>query len=62
MIDNSRREWMKLMALLGVSITADAMLSVKPVTLTLKERKAACYARQSSLNRGYGYYGFGETW
>ena len=57
MIDNSRRNLMKLMALLGL-ITVVGVAA--PVRVTLKERKAAFDT--NNVRVGNGYYGFGETW
>jgi len=57
MIDNSRRNLMKLMALLGLSTVVGV---AAPVRVTLKERKAAFEA--NTVRVGNGYYGFGETW
>ena len=57
MIDISRRDLMKLMAILGIGTVVG---SAAPVRLTLKERKRAFDERYS--RKGQGYYGFGETW
>ena len=57
MIDISRRNLMKLMAILGMGTVVG---SAAPVRLTLKERKRAFEAKYS--HKGEGYYGFGETW
>jgi len=57
MIDNTRRNVMKFMALLGLSTVVGV---ATPAKLTLKQRKAAFDASHSRI--GEGYYGFGETW
>jgi len=57
MIDNTRRNVMKLMALLGLSTVVGA---ATPAKLTLKQRKAQFNATHTRV--GQGYYGFGETW
>ena len=57
MIDNTRRNVMKLMALLGLT-TVVAVPA--PVKLTVKQRKAQFDA--NNVRVGNGYYGFGETW
>jgi len=57
MIHNARRNFMKYMALLGLS-TVVAVAA--PVRVTLKERKATFDANNARV--GNGYYGFGETW
>lgn len=57
MIDNSRRNLMKLMALLGLTTVVGI---ATPVSVTLKERKAIFDANYARV--GNGYYGFGETW
>jgi hypothetical protein len=57
MIDNTRRNVMKLMALLGLTTVVGV---AAPVRLTLRQRKAQFDANYSRV--GQGYYGFGETW
>ena len=57
MIDNTRRNVMKLMALLGLTTVVGVSA---PVRLTLKQRKAQFDA--NNVRIGNGYYGFGETW
>ena len=57
MIDNTRRNVMKLMALLGLTTVVGV---TAPVRLTVKQRKAQFDAK--SVRVGNGYYGFGETW
>jgi hypothetical protein len=57
MIDNSRRNVMKFMALLGLATVVGV---ASPVKVTLKERKAVFDANNARV--GNGYYGFGETW
>ena len=57
MIDNTRRNTMKLMALLGVTTVVGV---AAPVRLTLKQRKAQFDAKNIRVDNGY--YGFGETW
>ncbi|WP_295420698.1 hypothetical protein [Sulfurovum sp.] len=57
MIDNTRRNVMKLMTLLGLTTVVGV---AAPVKLTLKQRKAQFDANHSRV--GQGYYGFGETW
>jgi len=57
MIDNSKRNLMKLMALLGLTTVVGM---AEPVRLTLKQRKANFEANNARV--GNGYYGFGETW
>ena len=57
MIDNTRRNMMKFMALLGLSTVVGV---AAPVRVSVKERKKAFEANNVGL--GQGYYGFGETW
>ena len=57
MIDNTRRNVMKFMALLGLSTVVGV---AAPVRLTVKQRKAQFDA--SNARMGNGYYAFGETW
>ena len=57
MIDNTRRNVMKFMALLGL-ITVVGVAA--PARLTVKQRKAQFDAK--NVRAGSGYYGFGETW
>ena len=57
MIDNTRRNMMKFMALLGLSTVVGV---ASPVRVSIKERKRAFEARNARV--GQGYYGFGETW
>jgi len=57
MIDNSRRNVMKLMALLGLTTVVGV---AAPVKLTVKQRKAQFDVKNTRV--GQGYYGFGETW
>ena len=57
MIDNSRRNLMKLMALLGLTTVLGV---AAPARVTLKERKSEFEANSAKV--GNGYYGFGETW
>jgi len=57
MIDNSRRNIMKLMALLGLTTVVGV---AAPVSVKIKERKATFDANNARV--GNGYYGFGETW
>ena len=57
MIDNTRRNVMKLMALLGLTTVIGV---AAPVKLTVKQRKAQFDA--NNVRVGNGYYGFGETW
>jgi hypothetical protein len=57
MIDNTRSNVMKLMALLGLTTVVGV---AAPVKLTLKQRKAQFDTNHSRV--GQGYYGFGETW
>jgi len=57
MIDNTRRNMMKLMTLLGLT-TVVAVAA--PVRGSIKERKRVFEANNRPV--GQGYYGFGETW
>jgi len=57
MIDNTRRNVMKFMALLGLSTVVGA---ATPARLTIKQRKAKFDASHTHTDQGY--YGFGETW
>ena len=57
MIDNTRRNTMKFMALLGLSTVVGI---ATPIKLTVKQRKAQFNAK--NIRVGNGYYGFGETW
>jgi len=57
MIDNTRRNMMKLMALLGLTTVVGV---AAPVRVSIKERKRAFEANNARV--GQGYYGFGETW
>ena len=57
MIDNTRRNVMKLMALLGLTTVVGV---AAPVRLTVKQRKVQFDA--NNVRVGNGYYGFGETW
>lgn len=57
MIDNSRRNVMKLMALLGLTTVVGVAAAVR---LTVKQRKAQFDTK--NVRVGNGYYGFGETW
>ena len=57
MTDNTRRNVMKLMALLGLTTVIGV---AAPVRLTVKQRKAQFDA--NNVRVGNGYYGFGETW
>jgi len=57
MIDNTRRNVMKLMALLGLTPVVGV---AAPVRLTVRQRKAQFDAKNTRM--GNGYYGFGETW
>ena len=57
MIDNTRRNVMKFMALLGLTTVVGV---AAPVRLTVKQRKAQFDA--NNVRIGNGYYGFGETW
>jgi len=59
MIDISRRKYMQYMALLGLGVATGGLI---PIRATLKERKKAYYASQKGAARGFGYYGFSETW
>ena len=53
MIDNSRRNVMKFMALLGLA-------TVVGIATPFKESKTTFDANNARV--GNGYYGFGETW
>jgi len=57
MIDISRRDLMKLMAIVGL---IPIVGSAAPAKLTLKARKHQFY--RDNTHNGKGYYGFGETW
>jgi len=57
MIDNTRRNMMKFMALLGLSAVVGV---AAPARVSIKERKRAFEANNARV--GQGYYGFGETW
>jgi len=57
MIDNTRRNMMKLIALLGLTTVVGV---AAPVRVSIKERKRAFEANNTRV--GQGYYGFGETW
>ena len=57
MIDNTRRNVMKFMALLGLATVVGVAAPVRP---TVKQRKEQFDAK--NVRVGNGYYGFGETW
>jgi len=57
MIDNTRRNVMKLMALLGLTTVVGV---AAPARLTVRQRKAVFDTKNTRV--GNGYYGFGETW
>jgi hypothetical protein len=60
MIDNTRREFMKIMGLLGLTTVAVLATPLRAENMTLKQRKAQFDAKRVRV--GDGYYGFGETW